>query len=55
MTRLYYKDVKGVLLVFDITRYDSFEQMKFWLADLNKYAPEKITKILVGNKLDLTC
>jgi GTPase SAR1 family protein len=40
-------------LVFDLTDSESFENMNFWLSDLNKHAPEKIVKVLVGNKCDL--
>lgn len=52
IARIYYKDVSAVVLVFDIADDDSFASMEFWLEDLKKYAPEKVIKILVGNKLD---
>jgi GTPase SAR1 family protein len=51
---MYYKDIHGVILVFDLTDEDSFRNMTFWLSDLNKHAPENIVKILAGNKFDLT-
>ena len=50
---MYYKDVSGVLLVFDLTDEESFKNINFWLGDLNKHAPSKLVKILVGNKSDL--
>lgn len=50
---MYYKDVSGVLLCFDLTDEESFKNMSFWLGDLNKHAPAKLVKILVGNKSDL--
>lgn len=50
---MYYKDVLGVVLCFDLTDESSFKNIAFWLSDLNKHAPEKIVKVLVGNKLDL--
>ena len=50
---MYYKDVQGVLLVFSLLDEESFKNINFWLSDLNKHAPEKIVKVLVGNKLDL--
>ena len=53
IARMYYKDVAGVLLCFDLTDEESYKNINFWLADLNKHAPEKIVKVLVGNKLDL--
>ena len=50
---MYYKDVSGVLLCFDLTDEESFKNVNFWLGDLNKHAPSKLVKILVGNKSDL--
>lgn len=50
---MYYKDVSGVLLCFDLTDEESFKNINFWLGDLNKHAPAKLVKILVGNKSDL--
>lgn len=50
---MYYKDVSGVLLCFDLTDEESFKNINFWLGDLNKHAPSKLVKILVGNKSDL--
>ncbi len=50
---MYYKDVSGVLLCFDLTDEESFKNINFWLADLNKHAPAKLVKVLVGNKADL--
>lgn len=50
---MYYKDVSGVLLCFDLSDEESFKNLNFWLSDLAKHAPEKLVKILVGNKSDL--
>lgn len=50
---MYYKDINGVVLVFDLTDEDSFRNINFWISDIEKHAPEKIVKILVGNKVDL--
>lgn len=53
IARMYYKDVSGVLLCFDLTDEESFKNINFWLSDLNKHAPSKLVKILVGNKSDM--
>lgn len=53
IARMYYKDVCGVVLCFDLTDEESFKNVNFWLSDLQKHAPEQISKILVGNKVDL--
>ncbi|TNV75885.1 hypothetical protein FGO68_gene9052 [Halteria grandinella] len=53
IARMYYKDICGVLLCFDLTDEDSFKNLNFWLTDLQKHAPEKVCKMLLGNKADL--
>jgi Ras-related protein Rab-11A len=53
MRHLYYRGAHGALIVGDLTRKNTFEQLKeFWNKDLNKYC-EEIPKILVVNKVDL--
>ena len=53
MRHLYYRGAHGALVVGDLTRENTFEQLKeFWNQDLNKYC-EEIPKILVVNKVDL--
>lgn len=53
IARMYYKDVSGVLLCYDLTDEESFKNLTFWLSDLKNHGPEKLAKIMVGNKLDL--
>lgn len=53
MRTIYYKGTDGVLIVADLTRKNTFEQIeKFWYADLKK---NNISSpiILLGNKSDL--
>ena len=40
-------------MVYDITDRDSFEHVKNWMADVDKFAKEGVLRILVGNKCDL--
>jgi len=51
----YYKNVAGVILIFDVTERYTFERLNFWINEINKYAPTDypISKILIGNKIDL--
>jgi small GTP-binding protein len=52
MRHLYYKGAHGALIVGDITRENTFEQLKeFWNPDLKQFCGE-IPKILVVNKVD---
>ncbi len=51
---LYYKGSHGGLLVFDITRRDSFTNLKSWIEELFKNSGKGIMPIIVlGNKADL--
>jgi len=53
MRHLYYKGAHGALIVGDITRDNTFEQLKeFWNPDLKQFCGT-IPKILVVNKVDL--
>ncbi len=52
-TKNYYKDAHGALLVFDLTNQQSFEKLKFWMEEINAYAPRDIVLCIVGNKSDL--
>ena len=50
---MYYNDVCGAFVCFDLTDEDSFNAVNFWLQDLNANAPKNAVKILCGLKLDL--
>jgi len=43
----------GALVVFDVSRWHTFEDLKDWLTDLKQYAGEKTPFVLIGNKVDL--
>ena len=49
----YLKGSNGVILVFDITNKESFNLLENWMNDLRENAKLDISKILIGNKLDL--
>ena len=53
MRHIYYKGTDGAIIVGDITRKKTFEQIEnFWCPDLDKYC-ENIPKIMLANKEDL--
>ena len=54
ITKTYYKGAHGVLLTFDLTNLDTFNQIEAWIKQLNENAQKDICKILVGNKVDKT-
>lgn len=53
ITRSYFRGASGALLVFDITRRNTFNSVTSWLHDLRQIAEDDIVVILVGNKSDL--
>jgi len=53
ITRSYYRGAAGALLVYDITRRETFEHLATWLEDCLKYASAQIVIVLIGNKSDL--
>lgn len=40
-------------VVYDVTDQDSFDNVKTWLSEIDRYANEHVNKLLVGNKADL--
>jgi len=52
ITNAYYRGADGVIMVYDVTNAESFEHVEEWLADVNQFAGDSITKLLVGNKCD---
>ncbi|KAL0377369.1 UNVERIFIED_CONTAM: cytochrome [Sesamum radiatum] len=53
ITRSYYRGAAGALLVYDITRRETFNHLASWLEDARQHANPNITILLVGNKSDL--
>ena len=53
ITRSYYRDANGILLVYDISNRKSFENINDWKEEIKNYAPEKCVVFLVANKSDL--
>eukprot|EP01092_Planopodium_desertum_P012572 TRINITY_DN595_c0_g1_i1.p1 TRINITY_DN595_c0_g1~~TRINITY_DN595_c0_g1_i1.p1 ORF type:complete len:208 (-),score=14.78 TRINITY_DN595_c0_g1_i1:119-742(-) len=53
ITRSYYRGAAGALLVYDITRRETFEHVESWLEDCKKYSNQNLTIMLIGNKSDL--
>merc|ERR1711976_493849 len=50
----YYRGAHGVVIVYDITDRESFESVKNWMVEIEKYAQENVNKLIIGNKCDLT-
>merc|ERR1719331_1402575 len=53
MTSAYYRGAVGALLVYDITKHVTYENVERWLKELRDHADSNIVMMLVGNKSDL--
>ena len=56
LTPNYFKNAEGVIITYDITSSQSFENLKFWINSIKTNLGEKniiIPIIIVGNKLDM--
>merc|ERR1712183_177120 len=52
ITSAYYRGADGIILVYDITDKESFNNVDDWLDEVNRYVNERTCKILIGNKCD---
>ncbi|KTW30049.1 uncharacterized protein T551_01993 [Pneumocystis jirovecii RU7] len=53
ITSAYYRGAVGALLVYDISKQTTFENIQRWLKELRDHADSNIVIMLVGNKSDL--
>ncbi|KAF8398444.1 hypothetical protein HHK36_017371 [Tetracentron sinense] len=53
VTSAYYRGAVGAMLVYDITKRQSFDHVARWLEELRGHADKNIVIILIGNKSDL--
>jgi Ras-related protein Rab-1A len=44
----------GVVIMYDVTDRNSFENVKRWLMEVDRQASENVKKLIIGNKCDLT-
>jgi Ras-related protein Rab-11A len=53
VTSAYYRGAVGAMLVYDITKQQSFDHVQRWLEELRAHADANIVIMLIGNKSDL--
>ena len=54
LSRIFYKDAKAAILVYDVTRRGTFEELKnYWHQEMLNNAPEDIALGVAANKSDL--
>mmetsp|Transcript_68364 Transcript_68364/g.198044 ORF Transcript_68364/g.198044 Transcript_68364/m.198044 type:complete len:206 (-) Transcript_68364:153-770(-) len=53
ITRSYYRGAIGALLVYDVSRRETFHHLARWLAEARENGNGKMVVMLIGNKCDL--
>lgn len=53
ITSAYYRGAVGALVVYDITKRQTFDNVQRWLRELRDHADSNIVLMLAGNKSDL--
>ncbi|QCE09719.1 Rab family [Vigna unguiculata] len=53
ITSAYYRGAVGALVVYDVTRHVTFENVERWLKELRDHTEAYVVVMLVGNKADL--
>jgi len=54
LTKMFYKDANAAVLVYDITRKDSFEELQnYWSQQIKESSPSNIILAIAANKSDL--
>ena len=53
MTKSYFTDADGAIVVYDSTDKDTFEEAKWWIEDVKKNTEENVVLAITGSKCDL--
>ncbi|CAI5790087.1 ras-related protein Rab-18-B-like [Podarcis lilfordi] len=54
LTPSYYRGAQGIILVYDVTKRETFAGLECWLQELDVFTKKSVVKMLVGNKIDET-
>lgn len=53
MSTAIYKNANGIIIVYDISNMQSFEDLDNWKRDVQEICPEDTQIVILGNKKDL--
>lgn len=56
INKLYYKDANSIIIIYDVTRKSTFDNIKVWLDEINSNVNDinNIDITVIGNKIDLS-
>jgi len=54
ITSTYYRGAHGIAIVYDVTDLTSFNHLNMWLQEIERSAKDSVSKIIIGNKSDMT-
>ena len=49
----YYKSAQAIIILYDITDQSTFENVKNWIVEIDKFSKQGVLRVIVGNKKDL--
>lgn len=53
ITSSYYRGAQGVMIVYDVTNRESFEHVRAWLTEVERYCVTSVQVCLIGSKSDM--
>ena len=53
ITSSYYRGAHGIMVVYDVTDRESFDNVRHWLEEIDTNSGPNVERLLVGNKCDL--
>ena len=53
ITKNYYKGANGIILIYDVTNMQTYENVKNWISQIKEEASPNVIIYLVGNKIDV--
>ncbi|CAL5975314.1 Rab11 [Hexamita inflata] len=52
LSELYYRSASAIILVYDVTRMETFLNLKYWIGELRAKGDKNAVIVMVGNKID---
>ncbi|KAL7713946.1 Sphingomyelin phosphodiesterase [Entamoeba marina] len=53
ITSSYYRGAQGIIVVYSVIDLQTFQNVRQWLQEIERYASETVIKLLIGNKCDM--